>query len=153
MRESTHWAMLQTVTSSLNVHYISKGPCSAAKCWYLGYDLVDLESVMFVAFESAVVTASALFLALGRRHVRTTKRSLCTMSFIIIKSTRRILCQSLVRSFLRSHRSLIHLLRTARSARALRSRAPLGSLTHSGAHDVYEINASILCRFNPMCAA
>ena len=49
-----------------------------------------------------------------------------------MKSTRRVLGHSLLRSLVRSHRSLIRLLRTARFARALRCAHSLArSLTHS----------------------
>ena len=67
---------------------------------------------------------------------------------ITIKSTRRVLGHSLVRS----HRSLIRLLRTARFARTLRC---AHSLTRSRAHGkavyVDELNASISYSFNPLC--
>ena len=43
-----------------------------------------------------------------------------TVVFNYMKSTRRVLGHSLLRSLVRSHRSLIRLLRTARFARALR---------------------------------
>ena len=43
-----------------------------------------------------------------------------TMGRMTLKSTRRVLGHSLLRSLVRSHRSLIRLLRTARFARALR---------------------------------
>ena len=66
-----------------------------------------------------------------------------------MKSTRKVLGHSL----LRSHRSLIRLLRTARFAALIRSLAR--SLTRSRAHGkevhVYELNASISYRFNPLC--
>ena len=61
-----------------------------------------------------------------------------------MKSTRGVLGHSLVHLLVRSHRSLIRLLRTARFARPL---------TRSGAHGkeiyVYELNASISCTFGP----
>ena len=70
-----------------------------------------------------------------------------------IKSTRRVVGHSLVHSLVRSHRSLIHLLRTAHSAALIRLLARL--LTHTGAHGkevfVYETNASISYSFNPLC--
>ena len=56
-----------------------------------------------------------------------------------LKSTRRVMSHSLVRSLIRSHRSLTHLLRTARFARApLRwfARSLARSLIRSGAHGV-----------------
>ena len=49
----------------------------------------------------------------------------CTVGWKTMKSTRRVLGHSLLRSLVRSHRSLIRLLCTARFAR---------SLAHSGAH-------------------
>ena len=74
-----------------------------------------------------------------------------------MKSTRRALGHSLLRSLVRSHRSLIRLLRTALSASALRCAYSLArSLTHYGAHGketyVYEMNASFLYVFGPQCA-
>ena len=55
-----------------------------------------------------------------------------TLGRMTMKSTRRVLGHSLVRSLVRSHRSLIRLLRTARFARALRCAHSLArSLTHS----------------------
>ena len=73
-----------------------------------------------------------------------------------IKSTRRVLGHSLLRSLVRSHRSLIRLIRTARFARALRcSHSFALLLTHSVAHwkEVFVdgMNASILYSFSPLC--
>ena len=77
-----------------------------------------------------------------------------------MKSTRKVLGHSLLHSLVRSHRSLIRLLRTARFARALRcahsfSRSLTHSLTHSGAHGKevsgYGMNASIAYSFKPLC--
>ena len=80
----------------------------------------------------------------------------CTVGEMAMQSTCRLLGHLLLRSFVRSHRSLIRLLRTARFARALRRAHSLArSLTHSRAHgkevSVYGINASISCSFNPLC--
>merc|ERR1711951_261612 len=56
----------------------------------------------------------------------------CTVGPMTMKSTRRVLGHSLLRSLVRSHRSLIRLLRTARFARALRCAHLFArSLTHS----------------------
>ena len=55
-----------------------------------------------------------------------------TVGRMTMKSTRRVLGHSLLRSLVRSHRSLIRLLRTARFARALRCAHSFArSLTHS----------------------
>jgi len=55
-----------------------------------------------------------------------------TVGPMTMKSTRRVLGHSLLRSLVRSHRSLIRLLRTARFARALRCAHSFArSLTHS----------------------
>ena len=66
---------------------------------------------------------------------------------------RRELGHSLAHSLVRSHRSLIRLFRTARSAALIRSLAR--SLTRSGAHGkevfVYELNASISYNLGPLC--
>ena len=99
-----------------------------------------------------------------------------TVSRMIKEQTHRVLGHSLVRSLVRSHRSLIRLLRTARFARALRCahsfaralrcahslarsaaliRSLARSLTHSRAHGkevfFYGMNASISYTFNPSC--
>ena len=57
----------------------------------------------------------------------------CTVGRMSMKSTRRLLGHSLLRSLVLSHRSLIRLLRTARRARALRCAHKFArSLTHFG---------------------
>ena len=82
-------------------------------------------------------------------------------SGMTMKSTHKVLGHSLVRSLIRLHRSLIRLLRSARSARALccallRSfvRSLARSFTRSLAHGkedfAYELNGSISCSFNPL---
>ena len=63
-------------------------------------------------------------------------------------SMRRVQGHSLVRSLVRSHCSLIRLLRTARYARALRC---AHSLAHGKDEYVYKLNASISYHFNPLC--
>ena len=73
------------------------------------------------------------------------------------KSTRRVLSHSLLRLLVRSHRSLIRLLRSVRFARELRCAHSFPrSLTHSEAHGkeiyAYELNASISYIFNPLCS-
>ena len=87
-----------------------------------------------------------------------------------IKSTRGILGHSHLRLLVHSHRSLIHLLRTARFARALRCAYSFArSLTHfrvqtyrdrgkevfvfemNGIY-VFELNASISYNFHPLCS-
>ena len=72
----------------------------------------------------------------------------CTMGRMTMKSTRRALGYSVLRSLVRSHHSLIRSLRTACFARALRCADSFArSLTRSGAHGkevfVYEMSASI----------
>ena len=65
-----------------------------------------------------------------------------------MKSRRRVMGHSLFRSLVRSHRSLIRELRTARFAHALaHSLAP----EKEGRGNVFEMNASISYRFNPLC--
>jgi len=68
---------------------------------------------------------------------------------------RRILGHSLLRSLVRSHHSLIRLLRTAHSFACSALRSFVRSLAHSGAHGkevyVYELNASISYSFSPLC--
>ena len=69
-----------------------------------------------------------------------------TMGRMAMKSMRRVLGHSLVRSLVHSHRTLIRLLRTARFARPL-SRTG----THGKEIFVHELNALISCSFNPLC--
>ena len=78
-----------------------------------------------------------------------------TLDKMTTKSTSRVLDRSLLRSLVRSQHSLIRLLRTARFACSHRCAHWFArSLTHSGAHwkeiYVYEMNASISYRFNPL---
>ena len=69
-----------------------------------------------------------------------------TVGRVTLKSTRRVLGHSLLRSLVRSHRSLIHLLRTARFARARRrAHSFTDSLTHALAHGKIDLFQRIEC--------
>ena len=78
-----------------------------------------------------------------------------TVGRMSMKSTRKVLGHSLLRSIVRSHRSLIRLLRTARLARALPcTHLFVRSLAHPHAHGnevhVYRLYVSILYSINPL---
>ena len=80
-----------------------------------------------------------------------------TVGRMTMKSTRRVIGHSILRSLVRSHRSLSRLLRTARFARALRCAHSFAhSLTHSWARGkvvfVYRRDASISYHLNPLRA-
>ena len=110
------------------------------------------------------IYAARIFRSLGsaslyqRLSTSLEPRNRPTFGRMTMKSTRRVLGQSLLHSFVRSHRSFIYLLRTARFARALRcAHSSARSLAHSvsGAHGneiyVFRRNASISYNLKPLC--
>ena len=75
---------------------------------------------------------------------------------LTMKSTRRVLCHSLHRSLVRSHRSLIRYCSHCSHCSAALICSLARSLAHSGAHGtvayVYEMNALISYHFGPICS-